>query len=77
MMKMQQLLLDTIARLPELEILDVWIPDDLDPQAWKAGLANFKPNPELRYVEELWILYIGVYVLEKDRELPVRYRAVE
>jgi hypothetical protein len=67
MMQMQQLL-DTVARLPELERLNVWTDTDtqVDP-------ADFKLNPELRYVE---VLQIGFkrHVLEKDGELPVRYR---
>jgi hypothetical protein len=71
-MKIQQLLLDTVANLPELKILCVNI---LDPRAKAAELANFKPNPGLRYVEELTIHY-KMHVLEKDGDRPVGYRMV-
>jgi hypothetical protein len=73
--KIQQLLLDIVARLPELKILRFFI---IDPP---LGWANFNLNPGLRYVEELEIEYIEVeklikirYILEKDGEQSVGYR---
>jgi hypothetical protein len=67
-MKWQQLLLDTVAHLPELKILRVCT-------TVRDGLVNFKPTRGLRYVEELTIDF-EEYVLEKDEERPVRYREI-
>jgi hypothetical protein len=73
LIQMQQLLLDTVAHLPELRILRCWI---LDPHARRKRLKNFKPIPGLRYVKEF-----GTggrrYLLEKDGEQTVRYRETE
>jgi hypothetical protein len=89
---MQQLLLDTVAHLPELEILRFRTPQSMEaPEG--PELANFEPNPELQYVEELEIVYFdGLdfesfvepledfqlwYMLEKDaRGRPVAYREI-
>jgi hypothetical protein len=53
---------------------------DNSPLGW---IANFKPNPGLRYVEELAIrcieeraFYQRWYVLEKDGERTVGYREI-
>jgi hypothetical protein len=68
--KLQQVLLDTVAHLPELKILRADMTFSLD---WEIELVKFKPSPGLRYVEELEIDEIP-YVLEKDGGQPVRYR---
>jgi hypothetical protein len=70
--KIQQLLLDTVAQLPELKILRVYIRDE---QAWAVGIADFKPTQGLRYVEEL-IIHLTRYVLERDGDQPMRYREI-
>jgi hypothetical protein len=69
---MQQLLIDTVARLPKLKRLQI---DMLDPQTEEDWLTNFKPAQGLQYVEELKI-GLRQYVLEKDGERPVRYRGI-
>jgi hypothetical protein len=69
---MQQLLLDTVAHLPELKTLQVYIPDG---PAREVGISNFKPTQGLRYVEEL-IIGPTRYMLERDGEQPMRYREV-
>jgi hypothetical protein len=50
--KIQQLLLDTVAHLLELKTLRVVIRDG---PARVVGLGNFKPTQGLRYVDELII----------------------
>jgi hypothetical protein len=85
---MQQVHLDTVAHLPELDLLNFRIPRRRE--GLETGLANFEPNPELQYVEELEIEYFGGlaignivgpfevvrlrYMLEKDGGRPVGYR---
>jgi hypothetical protein len=71
-MKFQQLLLDTFAHLPELEMLCANITPVLN---WEAELVMFKPKPGLRYVEELEINSTP-YILEMDRGQPVWYREI-
>jgi hypothetical protein len=68
-MKMQQLLLDTVAHLPRLKKLRIYI---LDPRTEGDWPGNFNPTQGLRYVEDLTIGYRR-YALEKDGERPVRY----
>jgi hypothetical protein len=70
--KFQQLLLDTVAYLPKLEILCV---NTTSVPNWEAGLVKFKPSPGLRYVEELKI-NLTLYMLEKEWGQPVRYREI-
>jgi hypothetical protein len=70
MMKMQQVVLDTLAHLPNLKMLRLHI---IDNPAWEAELTNFKPSQGRRYVGELEIDKRW-YVLERDGGQHVKYR---
>jgi hypothetical protein len=59
-MKLQQLLLDTVAHLPELKVLCIDTHNSKN-----VELANFKPCPGVRYVEKLQI-GMNWYELEKN-----------
>lgn len=69
---LQQVLLDTVAHLPELNSFHISTNKVIEKG---AELANFEPCQGLRYVEELEIGWHR-FVLEKDGNRPVRYRKI-
>jgi hypothetical protein len=71
-MKLQQLVLDTVAHLPKLETLRIVT---FNSPPLEDELHNFEPIQGLRYVEELEI-NSRWYALERDGERSKKYREI-